>query len=926
MFSRNREQGRVRLFKSKPTTKPKYLVAAIFLIAIAGCYLFAIRSLPAKQATAENSRQSKQELIENYGKIPLAFEANEGQTNSQAKFISRGSGYSLFLTAEEAVFTLRRSDKERSAVLRMKPLGANPSPKVTGIEEMESKSNYFIGNDPEKWRTNVANYEKVKYEEVYSGIDLVYYGNQRQLEYDFIVKPGADYREIALRFDGADKVEIDRNGELVLQIGGEQVRQHRPVIYQEENGERLVVAGNYTFKSSREVGFEVGAYDESRPLVIDPVLLYSTYLGGSNSSEIANDIAIDAAGNAYVTGQTTSADFPITPGAFDTTFNGGTFDAFVTKLNPSGSALVYSTYLGGSGGGISTGPFDQGFGIAVDAGGNVYITGVTNSTDFPTTPGAFDTTFNGQADAFITKLNPSGSALEYSTYLGGSGLAHGDQGNSIAVDAAGNAYVIGTTSSADFPTTPGAFDTTLIGDDAFVTKLNPSGSELVYSTYLGSDNPDEGRDITIDAAGNAYVTGFAGSDNFPITPGAFDTTFSGGDAFVTKLNPSGSELIYSTYLGGSNGTSGNGIAVDAAGNAYVTGSTISTDFPTTPGAFDTTHGGSADAFVTKLNPSGSELVYSTYLGGNDLDQGFGIVVDAAGNAYVTGRTLSADFPTTPGAFDTTHGGSTDAFVTKLNPSGSELVYSTYLGGNTTDDANSIAVDAAGDAYVTGITGSADFPTTPGAFDTTFNGGDAFISKINEPNSPPTALADGPYLGIAGTPITLDASASNDPDDDDLTYKWDFGDGTTLTTTDAIIQHTYANGGVFNITLVANDGQVDSAPFSTQATIGFNGTGQRDDVDEFLSYANPLSREMNLPAGTTSFQMVIIYGPTIIPSTFSATLEKANVTNLFHPAPNTSETVTIPLSRGRNSLFLKVDGIRTDGHTATDRDQLVFVVQ
>ena len=738
----------------------------------------------------------KLQLASAYGKFPPSFEANQGQTNPRVKFLSRGSGYSLFLTPTEAVLTLRSSGqesqvkgqeaaverpgllsgrgaaneflKERSAasavqatVLRMKLVGANPAPKISGVDELPGKSNYFIGNDPKKWRANVPTYAKVSYRRVYPGVDLVYHGTQGKLEYDFVVAPGADPGVIRLSFEGAERLELDAQGDLVLRTAAGQLRQHNPVVYQEVAGVRHAVSGSYVLRGQREAGFEIARYDASQPLIIDPVLSYSTYLGGGNFDE-GLGIAVDAAGNAYVTGFTGSTNFPTTTGAFQTNFQGGFADAFVTKLNPTGSALVYSTYLGGSG-------FDESYGIAVDAAGNAYVTGFTDSTNFPTTAGAFQTTFGvgGFADAFVTKLNPTGSTLAYSTYLGGDNY---DEGNGIAVDAAGNAYVTGDANSADFPTTPGAFQTTLGGgtcfggpcSDAFVTKLNPTGTALVYSTFLGGSGNDGSfyrGGIAVDAAGNAYVTGLTGSTNFPTTAVAFQMTYGGGtcgvppdtfpcpDAFVTKLNPTGSALVYSTYLGDSGFEQGFGIAVDAAGNAYVTGLTESANFPTTPGAFQTTFGGFDDAFVTKLNPTGTApLVYSTYLGGSSLDEGFGIAVDAAGNAFVTGITQSTNFPTTPGALKTTtSGGDYDAFMTKLNPTGTApLAYSTYLGGSFPEQLDptffdipirsGIAVDSLGSAYVTGVTSSPDFPTTPGAFQTAFGGYvDAFVAKIVDPN-------------------------------------------------------------------------------------------------------------------------------------------------------------------------------------------------
>src|SRR2546425_238817 len=662
----------------------------------------------ATHPSTESHQATKPQVLAAYGKLPLSFEANQGQTEPQVKFLSRGSGYTLFLTSTEAVLMLTKTDahakhripgearlvepeKGAGTVLRMKLLGANPAPAVAGVGELPGKSNYFVGNDPKKWRANVPTYAKVEYRDVYPGVNLVYYGNLRQLEHDFVVSPGADPKVITLAFEGMDGVAIDALGDLVLRADGSEVRLRKPFVYQEQDGQRAVIPTRYVLKAERQVAFEVAAYDATKPLIIDPVLAYSTFLGGSNDDR-GFGIAVDAAGNAYVTGGTGSINFPTTPGAFQTTSGGG--DAFVTKLDPTGAALVYSTYLGGSSGDFANG-------IAVDATGSAYVTGTTTSADFPTTPGAAQTTFGGGlVDAFVTKLNPTGSALVYSTHLGGGGS---DQGFGIAVDTSGNAYVTGSAGGLNFPTTPGAFQTTPGGvGDAFVTKFNATGSALVYSTYLGGSDFDEGKGIAVDAAGSAYVTGRTFSTNFPTTPGAFQTTLNFTDAFVTKLNPAGSALVYSTYLGGSRSDEGHAIAVEAAGSAYVTGLTASFNFPTTPGAFRTTSGGGGgDAFVTKLNADGSALVYSTYLGGNSIDFGNGIAVDTAGNAYVTGDTLSRNFPTTPDATQPDFGGDRDAFVTKFDPSGSALVYSTYLGGRGPDEGSVVAADTAGSAHGTG---------------------------------------------------------------------------------------------------------------------------------------------------------------------------------------------------------------------------------
>ena len=698
------------------------------------------RGLSTAERAVAPELAANAQVRERYGNLPLSFEANHGQSDAKVKFVSRGSGYSLFLTSNEAVLVLSHSEADgnpnasreartavaarqsKRAVVRMTLVNANPQAQAAGHEELPGKSHYFIGNDPAKWRTNISTYAKVKYEGVYPGVDLVYYGNPGQLEYDFVVAPGADPGLVTLAFEGAQEVHIDTHGELVLAVEGGEVRQHKPVVYQEVGGVKQEAAGRYVMKGPRQVGFRVAAYDPRRPLIIDPVLLYSTYLGG-NEVEIGHSIAVDGAGSAYVTGLTLSSNFPTTAGAAQTTHAGSLYDTFVTKLDATGSGLVYSTYLGGSG-------YEQSFDIAVDGAGSAYVTGYTGSTDFPTTAGAAQTTHAGDVlDAFVTKLDATGSGLVYSTYLGGSDF---EIGQSIAVDGADSAYVTGYTGSTDFPTTAGAAQTTHAGDvlHAFVTKLDATGSGLVYSTYLGGSN---GLAIAVDGAGSAYVTGYAISSNFPTTAGAAQTAHGGDvlDAFVTKLDATGSGLVYSTYLGGSASDAGEGIAVDGAGSAYVTGYTLSSNFPTTAGAAQTTHAGVGyDSFVTKLDATGSGLVYSTYLGGSAFDAGEGIAVDGAGSAYVTGNTGSTDFPTTAGALQTTLFFS-DAFVTKLDATGSGLVYSTYLGGsNNSDNGLAIAVDGAGSAYVTGLTGSTDFPTTAGAAQTTYAGsGDAFVAKI-----------------------------------------------------------------------------------------------------------------------------------------------------------------------------------------------------
>jgi hypothetical protein len=700
------------------------------------------RLAPAAILTAGNAQ-----FLQTYGQMPISFEANAGQTDAQVRYLAHGSGYALFLTSTGAVLRLQKSAAappdsklgsssfsvfgspfsvpnsvpSTSVALAMNFVGANPDAAAAGQDQLPGVSNYFIGNDPSRWHTNIPNYARVAYLGVYPGVNLVYYGNQQQLEYDFVVAPGADPGSIRLGFQGANSVSLDGQGNLVLATALGDVLEHAPVVYQDVGGARQPVTGQFVLLGQSEVGFQVGAYDASLPLTIDPVLSYSTYLGGSGADS-GQAIAVDGSGNAYVTGYATSTDFPTTF-AYQNVNAGGN-DVFVAKLNAAGTALLYSTYLGGS-------ATDVGRGIAVDAAGDAYVTGFTFSGDFPVTAGAFQTVAQGN-DGFVTKLNAAGTALLYSTYLGGS---NGASPAAIAVDGAESAYVAGITASTDFPTTAGALQTTSGGaGDGFVAKLNAAGSALIYGTYLGGSGTDAGAGITVDSAGNAYVTGSTRSTDFPTTAGALQTTFGGGtDGFVAKLNAAGTALIYSTYLGGSQDDRCFAIAVDSGGNAYVTGDTTSSNFPTTAGALQTTFGGVKDAFVAKLNTTGTALSFSTYLGGNDSDAGVGIAVHGAGNAYVTGVTKSTNFPTTAGAFQTSHAsdrGLYDAFLAKLNVTGTALLYGTYLGGGDNDGTNGIALDGSANVYLTGQTSSINFPSTTGAFQTSNSGRqNAFVAKF-----------------------------------------------------------------------------------------------------------------------------------------------------------------------------------------------------
>ncbi len=563
-------------------------------------------------------------------------------------------------------------------------------------------------------------------------MDLVYYGTQRRLEYDFVVAPGADPEAIALSFEGVDRLDVDARGDLVLRSAGQPIlRLHKPSIYQDIDGVRQTISGAYAIADTDRVSFLIDAYDTAEPLVIDPVFAYSTHLGGA-SGDTGYSIAVDAAGSAYVTGATNSADFPLEApmqGAY-----GGSTDVFVSKFSADGSELLYTTYFGGS-------SADLAYAIALDAAGDIYVTGDTQSTDFPLV-NPVQPALGGSADVFVAKLSADGANLVYSTYLGG---RVGERGQGVAVDAAGSAYVTGFSNSTDFPLVD-PMQTTFAGGPgtAFVLKLNPGGSALIYSTYLGGSRgfPDLGYAIAVDAAGNAYVTGLTNSVDFP-TVNPIQSFGGQTDVFVAKVNPSGSELIYSTFLGGPADDEGMSIAVDAAGHAYVTGDTESMNFPVTAGAYRTTctpfltnipigalcSGG--DVFVSKLSVDGSALVYSTYVSGNNYDVGLGIALDATGNAYVAGFTGSDDFPTI-NAVQKAYGGERfDAFVMKLNQSGSALIYATYLGGSREDGGYAIALDDAGNAYVTGFTLSSDFPSRNPLSSAPGGSRDAFVAKITD---------------------------------------------------------------------------------------------------------------------------------------------------------------------------------------------------
>ncbi|MFZ5876474.1 MAG: SBBP repeat-containing protein, partial [Nitrospirota bacterium] len=691
------------------------------------------------------------------GKISLQFIKNQGQLDPRVAYYARGGGSATYFTPDGVYFSVRTDEQPRAAgvgaereairrdALKLVPLNANTRPRIVAENRQTGTVNHFAGKDSTAWKTKIPTYGAVVYEEIYPGIDLKFYGASRHMEYDLLVEPGADPSKIRFAFEGIRGYRVTEQGALEVALRQGAIVQQPPIAYQEINGQRVHVPARFQLAETADsdatrvtYGFQLASYDATHPLVIDPVLTYATYLGGLGA-DTGFSIALDPAGDIYVAMSTDSVSFPTTTGAFDETYNGGT-DVVVAKLDAASGALVYATYLGGSGDeplGVSTSVLVS-TALAVDALGNAYVGGVTSSPNLPTTPGSWDPSYNDGDDAFVAKLDASGGSLVYATYLGGS--AH-EAGRSIAIDGAGSVYVTGGTESSDFPTTLGAFDTTFNGGlgatDAYVAKLSADGSQLVYSTFLGGVDADDGFAVAVDAAGNAYITGETTGPGFPTTAGAFDQSFNGGgiDAFVAKLNASGTALVYSTLLGGnsfdaSNPT--NAIAIDSQGQAYVTGCTSSSDFPTTLGAYDQTLSTGCDVFVTKVAANGTSLVYSTFIGGNGYDDAWGITLDAQGRATVTGFTEATDYPTTFGALSSVfEGGTRDAFISTLDASGKYLLYSTFMGGSGDDIGFGVTLGARGAIHVIGDTSSVDLPTTAGALSPTYNGGaaDAFVVKL-----------------------------------------------------------------------------------------------------------------------------------------------------------------------------------------------------
>ncbi len=686
-----------------------------------------------------------------YGRLPIAFEANHGQVDAAARYFARGPAYALLLRPEGADLYLQYQapvsagarDAVRTTILQTRLVDAQAPTAIEGREAMSGTSNYLLGRDATAWMTDVAQYRKVRYSAVYPGIDLVYHGSQQQLEYDFVVAPGADPARIGLRFAGTSAPPtLDAAGNLVLSTAGGDVIQHRPEVYQMVDGRKVGVDGAYRIEDDR-IAFEVGAYDRSRSLVIDPLLAYRLYVPGINALQ-ATSIAVGPDGSAYIAGYAPAmrwlTGLPVLGPVLRQVL---TYDAFVAKLEPSGDALAYTTFIGGS-------DDDQITDIAVTPDGEVVVTGMTYSNEFPVEQ-PVQSSKGGYADAFVARIGAQGKTLVYSTYLGGNA---DDVASSLALDDAGNAYIAGYTESENFPIQSALQAThSASGDDAFVARLSADGSTLSYSTFLGGSGWDAATRITVDGAGQAYVVGVTQSEDLPVTPGAFKTAivpycpsstcYLREDAFLAKVGAGGDTLMYATYLGGAQNDVATGVAVDNAGRAVVSGWTLSDDFPTTAALYAAPRGGT-DAFVTRFSATADALVYSTYLGGSSSDMPNDLALDADGSVYVTGYTRSQNFPTR-NAVQPFNAGGQDLFLSKLAPAGDVLSYSTFLGAAAADSGYAVALGDDGSAYVAGSSQSANFPTKGPVQGASWGApsGDAIAAKFEAGGS---ELAYSTYLG------------------------------------------------------------------------------------------------------------------------------------------------------------------------------------
>jgi hypothetical protein len=709
-----------------------------------------------KNAAANGAVRAR--VINSYGRLPLYFVENRGQLGPQVRYYEKGAGHATFFTPDGLVLSLSRgsAEKAKSETFRLSLAGADKDAEISATGVLPGRVNYFSGSDRTKWAANIPTYSTVTYKNAYRGIDVKFYGTGGKIEHDVVVRPGADPSKVRFSYKGVNGLKVTEDGDLVISLEDGEIIEKKPIVYQVLNGRKVQVESSYRLLGKKdgayEYAFNVASYDRSKDLVIDPVLDYSTYLGGSGA-DTALAIAVDSTGAAYVTGSTFSPDFPVT-GALQGA-SAGAPDVFVTKINPTGTALVYSTYLGGTN-------LDQANAIAVDSAGNVYVTGFTSSADFPTAS-PINAASAGGNDIFLTKIDPTGAALVYSTYIGGT---TDDIANGLAIDAAGNVFITGSTSSVDFPVLGAIQGATGGVLDAFVTEVNSAGTALVFSTYLGGSADDVANGLALDTAGNIYVTGNSKSIDFPlvspIQAALADATW--GDVFITKIASGGAAINYSTYLGGTLWDAGNAITTDASGNAYVTGFSNSVDFPVAS-AIQSSLAGNNDVILVKVDPTGAALVFSTYIGGTDWDSGSDIALAQTGEIYLTGVTWSPDYPVAS-AIQSTMGGVTDAFVTEVDGAGAAIMMSTYLGGSDAENGNGLALDASGNVYVAGDTKSLDFPTDVPIQGANAGGvNDAFVARISSTAQPVVVLTltpDSTFLNLGAT-LGYTVTATNTTD-------------------------------------------------------------------------------------------------------------------------------------------------------------------
>ncbi len=778
-------------------------VTLVVLVQLLGLRIAAPQQAPD---TADTDQAATNAAEAAYARAPLAFEPNVGQADESVDFLVH---HGQAVTAFSSTGTTTSVGGKQ---VTMSLTGAAVQD-FAGTDELPSKTNYFLGNDQSKWQSDIPNYGKLVANNVYPGIDLAYYGTNSQLEHDFIVAPGVDYRQIAFGFTGQDDLSLDGDGNLILKAGDDTLTLNAPVTYQTDTNSKHTIPSSFELNDGTVTVAVADTYDPAKPLIIDPVLVlhYGTYFGGTGNEQ-SFGMEVDGAGNMYIAGETASSDLPIM-GAYDGSYSAGN-DGFVSKFSSDGATLLYSTYLGGAG-------FEQLRGLRVDTGGNAYVGGTTGSTDYPTTAGAFQTVKAGTNGGFVTKLDPTGGSLVYSTYVGESPATDIQV---INIDDDGNVYMGGATGNNNALATPGAFQTTLsdggITNDAWLGKLNPSGSALVFATYLGGNGSEWVIGIAVDDDQNVYATGRTSSSNFPMAS-AYDGSHNGGvDGFVAKFNPTGSSLLYSTYFGGAGDDEGDGIVLGTGGDIYVTGITQG-GFPTVAALQPTYGGGAYDAFLIKLDPTGAAPVFSTYLGGSGLDAAYRLLVDDADSVYLSGRTDSTNFPIL-GAFQASNGGSADGFLTKFAPDGSSITFSSYVGGSGFDQIAGLYLRNHR-LYASGWTDSANFPTaTP--FQASIAGGtDAFIAEFLVGETITVTGTIDPTLEFALDDTTCNMGTFNDSYVSHCTHGLHAGSNapggyvvsyvptTTLTsgpnTIDAMAVQDVSNPGTeqFGMNLVANSG-------------------------------------------------------------------------------------------------------------------------